>query len=184
MRARLAGLDDRRVIASNEARTHHRALQPVAARPPRIVDGAVGHNATKSAYSYVRTRLVRRPLKPVATLPPVVAVVPRAPAPATRQNQRPVTVASVPIAPDVEAATPTPLVRVAPKAAKRSPRRARARPVRAKRASLRSKRNRIRRRRAINARKIRRRRAPRKINGFRRDFHRQLVAANFFGANR
>lgn len=176
MRDRIARADRHAVEPD---RSHLRsALLPVAPRPPRIVEAPGTKSASKSAHNYIRARLVRRPLG-------------IAPASAPRTRQFALAPASI----EAEAATAAPtearpvsrpdrLTRTSPAARK----------TRRKRASTRSRRRvarvRGRQRTTVRRRNARRRpvtshrRAPRKVNGFRRGFHRQLVAANFFGSSR
>jgi hypothetical protein len=70
MRERMAGLDvrDRRAL-TGEARAS-RVLLPVAPRPPRIV---ASHAHSRSDRTYVRARLVRRPIGGSTRLPQYVA---------------------------------------------------------------------------------------------------------------
>lgn len=186
MRHQLAGLDGRGVVASNDVHIQRRALLPVAVRPPRIVvDGAARHSVARSAYSEVRTRLIRRPLNRAATPRQDVAAVPTAPPPGTIQSRLLLQEERAPSAPGVvEVPPPARIARLSPQAAKRSPRRARVRRARVRRGGVRAQRRPARSRRANKFRKARHRRSSRKINGFHREFHRQLVAVNFFGGSR
>ncbi|MFY0613228.1 MAG: hypothetical protein JXQ99_16975 [Hyphomicrobiaceae bacterium] len=180
MRDRMAKLDARDA-ATNEERARGLALLPVAPRPPRIVTGSVGRSATKSAHNYVRARLIRRPIGDAIVWPP------RNFSPAFVMSVAPAEAIVVPA--DSPSAQPTQrLARLTATAVARSPRR-RSRSVRSRRSAararskwLRAKRSRASRAvRTARRRSKRYRRYPRKINGFRRSFHRQLVAANFYG---
>lgn len=185
MRDRMAKLNVRDAGSTNAERVRRLALLPVAPRPPRIVTGSIGRRATKSASNYIRSRLVRRPIgHSIARLP---------------RNFSPAFVMSVAPAPAMSSGAPTVnsgkrvaqprrVARLTTTATIRTQRkRARSRAVRSRRNAartrrLRVKRNRATARRRITRRTVRRSRRPaRRINGFRRGFHRQLVAANFFG---
>lgn len=172
MRDRMAGLDAG--DASNEERARSRALMPVASRPPRIVDGAVGHYASKSAYSHVRARLIRQSLGQIGTLPSDISTMQAARVSATSDVNTPHSAGDIHPNSAVKVSQPKRVARLTPKMTARS-RRRRAR-IRGT-AVLRKQRQAANRRRATR----RRDRSTRKINGFRSDFHRQLVAANFFG---
>ena len=183
MRDRMAKHNARGSAPTVEDRAHGLALLPVAPRPPRIVTGSVGRSATKSSRSYIRARLVRRPITSISLQPPrnfspafVMSVAPaQAAAPPSEETRSGVEQR-------VAHLTPPSTVRV-----ERT--RARPRKVRRRRgtARAREKWRRARRHRATRSRHTRRTRqrsrGPRRINGFRRGFHRQLVAANFFGTN-
>lgn len=171
MRNRIAHADQHAVDPDRSQRRS--ALLPVAPRPPRIIEAPEGgRSASKSAHSYVRARLVRRPLSNAAR---------------TRQFAlAPANIQSV-----TETAAPT-SARRASQPDQSTRRAAAVRKAVRKRTTARARRRiaktRVRQRTTVRRRKARQRfarsrRAPRKVNGFSRSFHRRLVAANFFGGS-
>ncbi len=177
MRDRMAGLDARGAAAGGEERARSRALMPVASRPPRIVDGAVGRYASKSAYNYVRARLIRRSIGHVGTPPSDIPTMQAARVSARPDVNTPHSAGDTRPNPAVKVSQPKRIARLTPKETARS----RRRRARARGAAVLRKQRQASRRRGARRRETRRHRSTRKINGFRSDFHRQLVAANFFG---
>lgn len=205
MRARLEAPESR-----HQAEANGHTL-PLSARQPTA--SLIGSSsASKSAFADVRPRIVRRPIQPdpvaeVETSPITVAAVP----PAARVERRlhdggadaaaPGSVtasSSASVAPTVpiparhvrplrtaglseprstpERSRSTPVTRHAEPAARSGPPpRSRTERRRARQAALRAKRR---------ERRLASRRKPRKIDGFRPGFHRQLVSVGFFGAQR
>lgn len=175
MRDRITRAD--RHAADPDRSQRRSALLPVAPRPPRIVEAPGGRrSASKSAHSYVRARLVRRPIGASGTAAPRTRQFALAPADIGSMSGAATPAEASQATRPSRVVRPSPTVRGA--ARRRTSERSRRRVARA-----RARRRSVVRRRA-RQRTVRTRRAPRKVNGFRRSFHRQLVAANFFGGGR
>lgn len=209
MRDRMAKLDAQSADLSESERARSRALLPVAPQPPRVVDSGIGRSLAKSAYSFVRPRLVRRPIGgSVIASAYNPSVAPEAASPSTETSavqraQRPAQGEPTKVERQMKrqrALARANAVRIDLKRAnlrKANLRRAalkRRYNLNAKRKRLavaREKRRSAQRRAfrvgAARARVTKRRRYSsrrgRKIDGFRRSFHRQLVASNFFIPN-
>jgi hypothetical protein len=186
MRDKMARLDARNARGLRDGRTHRRALLPVASQPPRIAGYNSGRSASKSARSFVRARLVRRPLAGAAALRAHIR-----PVNTRLVHARPISRDQIPTNVNLRL-TQSPvsgafklrqvarLMPVARRTIKRSRRSiARNRTGGKAKRSYRRKRRIV--RRTAKVRHSQRRRRSRKVDGFRRGFHRQLVAANFFG---
>lgn len=177
---------------------------PLGARPPTA--SLIGStSASKSAFAYVRPRIVRRPIEPAApkvqSAPVAIAAAPVTPVDLGSIRNRAEDAGRVePSAPAQQAAiasdaVPVPSLHHRPRqmaSLTKSPSTAKqrttrpsvaraARPVRRDAAQRRLKRRitRLKNR----GRRVASRRPQRKIDGFRPSFHRQLVSANFFSGS-
>lgn len=179
MRNRMAKLDAQTASVLSEGRLNRQSMRPVAPRPPRIAGQSSGFSESRSARAFVRARLTRRPIEGAVTSPQRAM---------TRSVKLPRDQASLSHGATRTLSGNGRIARFAPVSSRkikrvgRSKARDRTRARRAKARRAKRHRSRI-TQRLVRARKTRRKSRSRKINGFRRGFHRQLVAANFFGSS-
>lgn len=185
MRDRMAKLDARTASGHRESKLNRQLLRPVVSQPPRIAGQTSGLSDTRSSQVFVRARLVRRPIvgarvsqqtPETQTLQTQAAELSRHQTIRSGASKRP-------------SSNQRRLARLTPPPVSNKTKRVRRTILRGR---TKVRRGRVRRakqqrsrtaRRVVKTRQTKRRDRSRKVNGFRRGFHRQLVAANFFGSS-